>query len=293
MKTWNTFGAATLLAGFCRLCTTAVVAQMPGQISATKEFLADAPPVEVAPRVKMSDVRLALIALPTQETQITSALWLGQVRPSADTTPPLTEARQALAQLQQKPVADTPKATESGLLTPSAKEEPDLSSIELERPRAARHEISVSGDYLFGQGTVTLPVGFSLEKSLGGLGGGIKPLVAKPDRESQYYGGTVSYSFGHRWYLDLSYAHGESAGRQNIDLGLSPRNPFPHDVDFSIDDDWYQAYVKYAFRSRRVWGKPLSAYLRAGASYVKADLFAGSVIPPLGLYVHDDKTEVA
>jgi len=151
-------------------------------------------------------------------------------------------------------------------------------------PRLRKNEISVSGDYLLGQGNVTMPFGFSLAK-VPGLGANINETVAKPDRSSTYFGGTLSYSYGQAWYLDLGYAHGTSSGTTDILLG---ENTQPLPSQFSIDDNWYQAYVRYT--PKRLRGQKLSGYLRAGFSYVTAELHDTTVIPAVGLYHQDDKT---
>ncbi|MBE0542005.1 MAG: autotransporter outer membrane beta-barrel domain-containing protein [Verrucomicrobia bacterium] len=153
----------------------------------------------------------------------------------------------------------------------------------LQAPKATKHEISVSADYLLGKGDVTLPLGFSLAK-VPGLGGNIVPNVAKPDRDSDYYGATISYSFGQAWYLDLGYARGNSSGDVDVLLGPPPALA----SKFEIDDTWYQAYVRYTFP--RLRGKRLSVYLRAGVSFVEAELTDTTTIPALGLYKQTDDT---
>lgn len=153
----------------------------------------------------------------------------------------------------------------------------------IQAPKATKHEISVSADYLLGQGDVTLPLGFSLAK-VPGLGANIVPNVAKPDRDSDYYGATISYSFGQAWYLDLGYARGTSSGDVDVLLGPPPALP----SSFKIDDTLYQAYVRYTFP--RLRGKRLSIYLRAGVSLVEAELTDTTTIPALGLYKQTDDT---
>jgi tetratricopeptide (TPR) repeat protein len=142
--------------------------------------------------------------------------------------------------------------------------------------QVTKHEVSVSGDFTLGSGKVTLPVGFSLIES---LGGGVEPKVFAADRDSQYYGGTISYSYGQKWYLDLSYAKGTSSGQVDVPLGAG-LGDLPS--DFSIKDTWYQAYVRYKFRS--FFGvRNMDAYLRVGATYIDATLEVSS--PPAGVSV--------
>jgi len=151
------------------------------------------------------------------------------------------------------------------------------------QPRIRKHELSASGDFFLGQGNVTMPFGFSLSGTSGGAN--IIKSVAKPDRTSDYFGGTLSYSYGQAWFLDLAYAHGTSSGNADVLLGSPPTLTSA----FTINDDWYQAYIRYTFPGLR--GKRFSAYLRAGFSYVQATLSDTTTIPNLGLYHQDDKTD--
>jgi hypothetical protein len=100
----------------------------------------------------------------------------------------------------------------------------------------------------------------------------VTPQVISAPRNSDYYGGTISYSYGQAWYVDLSYAHGDSSGNFTLPQGGG-------NATFTLKDEWYQAYVRYTFPSLR--GKRLSAYLRAGGSYVTADQTPVSTVPPL------------
>jgi hypothetical protein len=154
----------------------------------------------------------------------------------------------------------------------------------LRAPKSTKHEISVSGDLMMGQGTVTLPLGYSLKETLGGIAS-VPVSAFSADRNSIYFGGTVSYSYGQAWYIDLSFAHGESSGQQSIDTGwLGPMNS-----EFKITDDWLQAYVRYTFP--RLRGKRFSAYLRAGGSFVQADLTDNASSPASGRYTQTDQTQ--
>jgi hypothetical protein len=111
------------------------------------------------------------------------------------------------------------------------------------------------------------------------------PEVAKPTRSSDYFGGTVSYSYGQAWYFDFSYSEGNSSGNLTFPLGS-----FGNSLnDFTLKDNWYQGYIRYAFPQLR--GKRLSAYLRAGGTYIDATL-TDSATTPEGLYSQtDDSTE--
>ncbi|HEV2209460.1 MAG TPA: hypothetical protein VG167_11830 [Verrucomicrobiae bacterium] len=182
----------------------------------------------------------------------------------------------------------TPVA-ESAAPEPSAAAAPTQAAPPLQ-PRIRKSEVSVSGDFFLGQGNVTLPFGFSLANALNPLvpGGGLHGTVNKADRTSDYYGATISYSYGAAWFLDLAYAHGSSSG--NVPVSLSSSSLFETlNSSFSINDDWYQAYIRYTFPSLR--GKRLSAYLRAGISYVQARLTDAAPIPAFGVYSETDRTD--
>ncbi len=172
--------------------------------------------------------------------------------------------------------------------TQSSKGAPNL--FELPPVKPTQNEISVSGDYLFGQGTVTFPELFSLRNS--GFALGSSPDVGIADRKSDYIGATISYSFGQAWYLDLSYARGRSSATGPIRFpNVIGAPPLDLTTTFTIDDDWYQAYVRYTFPALRF--TRLSAYLRAGVSFVQADLAASNIRPPSlgGFYEQRDRTD--
>lgn len=136
--------------------------------------------------------------------------------------------------------------------------------------KEGNQDVTVSGDFFMGQGTISLPFGYSIERALGDSG---LKQVALADRSSLYYGGTVSYTYGRKWYFDVSYAMGSSTGDPVI-LGLPST--------FTLNDTLYQGYVRYTFP--RLRGRRLSAYLRAGASFVQSDMQWQTVIPFFGIY---------
>src|SRR5206468_2519949 len=193
-----------------------------------------------------------------------------------------SEALPAQAQAPEQPGAGSAPGSQS------SKGGADL--FELPPVKPTRNEISVSADYLFGQGTVTFPELFSLRNS--GFLLGSSPDVGVAERKSDYIGATISYSFGQAWYLDLSYARGRSSATGPIRFPNAIGDP-PLDLTttFTIDDDWYQAYVRYTFPALRF--TRLSAYLRAGVSFVQADLHAMNTRPPSlgGFYEQTDRTE--
>jgi hypothetical protein len=163
---------------------------------------------------------------------------------------------------------------------------PVLPVPSLSKPVVAKNEVSAAGDFFYGSGTVTIPIGYSLQKTLQGGGiGSFQPTAQSVDRSSEYVGGTISYSYLHAWFIDVSYDHGTSSG--NSSLGAKFLGNLP--TTFTIKDDWYQAYLRYAFP--RLRGKRFTAYLRAGASYVQADLREDSKAPFKKNYQQQDRTD--
>ena len=198
------------------------------------------------------------------------------------------------AQAQTQPPASggsTPNApgtaTEAQPPASADQLQPTVAPPVLQAIKPKKNEVSVSGDFMFGQGTLTLPVGYSLVKSLTGVNAPPPVGVAKPTRSSTYFGGTASYSYGQAWYFDFSYSQGNSSGSQNLQLGTLGQSQ----GSFSLDDNWYQGYIRYAFPQLR--GKRLSAYLRGGFTYIDATLTDSSVIPGVGFYhQNDNSTEI-
>ena len=204
------------------------------------------------------------------------APWTTGKPPKAKSAPPPETPPPAAV-----PAAQTPPPATAATEAPPPPPEAALPLA----PRFRNNEVSASADFFLGQGNVTMPFGFSLAEGAGGAAVNITKSVAKPDRTSDYFGGTISYSYGQAWYLDLAYAHGDSSGNADVLLGSPPAL----NSQFSIKDDWYQAYIRYTFPGLR--GKRFSAYLRAGFSYVQANLFDQTTIPSLGLYSQTDKTD--
>jgi hypothetical protein len=205
-------------------------------------------------------------------------------RASGATVPSTTTAPPVVA-----PPVTVPSQTVSPPATRAEQPVPppgtEVSPPAMKPPPARKHEVSASGDFFYGQGNVSMPFGFSLGQTLGAQN--FPPTVAKPDRTSDYYGGTLSYGYGQAWYLDLGYAQGSSSGDVDVQLGGPDQKPLSS--AFTIKDDWYQAYIRYTFPGLR--NKPLWAYLRAGVSYVQADMTDYTVIPNFGIYNQTDKTE--
>ena len=165
-----------------------------------------------------------------------------------------------------QPVSGSPAAAPAGLDTKTT----------LRPPKPAKHEISASGDFFFGNGTVTVPFGYSLKQSLGSsASANITPTKATASRTSEYFGGTVSYQYGQSWVLDFSLLHGQLTASSSVAIPNTFFNGVPNaqlGAKFDITDDWYQAYLRYTFPKLR--GKRASAYFRVGFSYVQSHLTA-------------------
>ena len=204
---------------------------------------------------------------PAKASEKTTTTTTSPVTPSSDKSP---------VQVNTIPGVQPQSGARDSLTAPPPK---------LKVPKPTKHEVAVSADVFLGDGNVTLPLLYSLSQ-VNAFAGVFTPTAADADRKSTYVGATLSYSYGQSWYFDLSTARGDSSGTVPIDFGAGGSGPL--DSDFAIKDDWYQAYVKYTFPGLRRgrW----SAYLRAGVSYVSADLTDQSLIPSLGLYKQTDKT---
>ena len=129
-----------------------------------------------------------------------------------------------------------------------------------------KNEIQASGDFLYGQGYVTLPFQFGLANENPTK---FTPVVTQPDRKSDYFtGGTVSYSRGQAFFIDLSYARGSSSGGGLLPLGGAT----PEAGTFTISDDVFQVYFRYT--PKRFRGTRLSPYIRIGVTYALGDVKA-------------------
>ena len=142
-------------------------------------------------------------------------------------------------------------------------------------PKVFKNELGFTADFMYGEGTITLPVGYSLAKAL--PGGNLPSQVITANRSTVYYGGTVSYSYGRSWFLDLSYEDGTSTGSQkfNFDNTLLDGLPGHQNAAFNYNDDWYQLYLRYNFQNWQwLTDKGFKSYLRGGVSLVDATLTA-------------------
>ena len=204
-------------------------------------WAADPPAVVAAKNAAKCETRLLSIAELADGPQYAAANFTAP--PDGTAQPVITPAGQVST---ASPSTDTPPPADA----------PKIGKI-----KTTKNEISFSGDYFHALGNVTLPFGYSL-RQVAGIGNLVPPGVISPPRSSDYIGGTLSYSYGNAWFIDASYAHGTSSGQFTLPGGGGPST-------FTIDDDWYQLYVRYTFPSLRF--TPFFAYLRAGASYVTAD----------------------
>jgi len=173
--------------------------------------------------------------------------------------------------------------TGAGATAPTA---PAESSVSLANAKVSKHELKnelgVSADFMMADGKVTLPFGYSLANSASGFNG--SPVSA--NRSTEYYGATVSYSYGRSWYLDLSYEHGVSSGAQSLTIQntITTLN-----TDFNYTDDWYQLYIRYQL-PQLLHNPRFKAYVRFGASMVQANLTARDTQFTPSLYSQNDDT---
>ena len=198
--------------------------------------------------------------------------------PKKDAAPKKTEkAAPTKSGVSKTPAGTTTTSVNEAPATESQAALPMLDTKTVLRPpKPAKHEVSASGDFFFGNGTVSVPFGYSLKQSLGAsASANVTPVAASANRTSEYIGGTISYSYGQAWYLDFSLLHGQLTANSDVAIPNAFLNGVANaklSAKFDITDDWYQAYVRYTFPKLR--GKPVSAYLRAGFSYVQAQLTA-------------------
>ena len=148
-----------------------------------------------------------------------------------------------------------------------------------------KNELGVSADFMMADGKVTLPFGYSLAKSAG-PNSGLSGSAVSANRSTEYYGATVSYSYGRSWYLDLSYEHGVSSGSQSLAIQNTIANL---NTDFNYTDDWYQLYLRYQL-PQLLHNPRFKAYVRVGASIVSANLTARDTQYTPSLYNQKDDT---
>lgn len=252
-------------------------------VTVQKTATPKAAPVEakaVASSPKAAPAEVKAVAPPPKTTKSEAKPSVSPTKAAASGAKPVASPPKA-ASAEAKPVASPPPAQTQPSTQPPV-EALSAPPPSLKAPKPTKHEISVSGDAFLGQGTVTLPFGYSLQQSLPGAS--VPVVAASFNRSSLYYGGTLSYSYGQSWYVDVSFAQGNSTGDQSTPVGWLGVLP----SHFTIKDQWCQAYVRYTFPGLR--GRRLSAYLRAGATYVTANLTDDATSPALGRYYQTDKT---
>jgi hypothetical protein len=182
----------------------------------------------------------------------------------------------------QPPTAAPPGSSTNVGIVPSASATPPASSdtsttlalpaLPLQ-PTVYKNELGASADFMYGTGTITVPIGYGLAKSplLGGSPIGREAISA--DRSTVYYGGTVSYSYGRSWYLDFSGEDGRSTGSTVIYIPNTLNGQIP--AAFNVNDTWYQVYLRYNFQNFLA-NTRFRAYLRGGVSLVSATLDANN-----------------
>jgi hypothetical protein len=220
--------------------------------------------------------------------------------------PVMTDTNAPLPAASTAPAA--PAATEPdtnalpAIVTPSAIVTPDttatlaLPGLPIQQPTVYKNDLSASADFMYGVGTITVPIGFGLKAhELPGASFPVSTISA--DRSTVYYGGTISYSYGRSWYLDFSGEKGTSTGSTSITIpGVGGGGAFP--ASFDVNDTWYQIYLRYNFQNFLA-GTRFRAYLRGGVSLVSATLttvnseLPASHTPPGQLYTeHDDTFDI-
>ena len=228
------------------------------------------------------------LLLSSAESKAQLPLWIDRQPIFVPRSPSNTRIKPSEPAPRVQPTEAAPVTPGTAVSPTGVEGAPGVPSSPLPAPTKVRNnEISVAADFMIGQGDITVPIGYSLRESVPGSEE-FPVQAASADRSSIYYGGTISYSYKRAWFIDLSTARGSSSG--NVDFpafeGSSSDSDFK--TKFTIDDEWYQAYVRYTFPALR--GKPFSAYLRAGASYVMADLEVTAIGGPPPRYSQEDST---
>lgn len=173
---------------------------------------------------------------------------------------------------------------------------PPASSGVSQTGRAFTQGLTLTADYLYGLGTVTLPFFYSLNtiadrKDENGKDQFKNQVRDDAPRQSDYFGATLSYSPVPAWSIEFSYLNGDSSGNANV-----PFDPDQFDIEdkakdsrFTIKDDWYQLYARYNFPGLR--GRRLKAYMRLGVSYVQTEMTDETYYPELGFYRQKNEGE--
>lgn len=148
----------------------------------------------------------------------------------------------------------------------------DISSL---LAKEAKDEFAISADYFRPEGDITVPVNFNVP--------GQPKEVINPGISGDFFGSTLSYSRGDTWFVDLSYSEGSYSKNDSVPITRAGSEG----VSVSRDENWYQADVRYAFPWLR--GKRLSAYVRAGISYMPATVHVDTIGLPTEVINETDK----
>lgn len=236
--------------------------QMPGRMLA--ETYQSSPPT-VFPGLNLERVQLQW---PTQPLQPAGPPLYSTNTLPATNTPPATTTPPATAPPPSSStnvgVAPSESATPPAISDTSSTLA--LPALPLQ-PTVYKNELGASADFMYGTGTISVPIGYGLAKSplLAG------PIIHEPisaSRSTVYYGGTVSYSYGRSWFLDFSGEDGRSTGATALTIPASSGN-IPS--SFDVNDTWYQVYLRYNFQNFLA-NTRFRAYLRGGVSIVSATL---------------------
>ena len=234
--------------------TSGATMQIPGQTLA--ETAQSSPPalfggLDMEPAVQWPAVeRVGAPILPSSEAAVTSLPHNSStnvgIAPSVSVTPPAGSDTDT-----------TPTLTLPGLPV---------------QPTVYKNEISASADFMYGTGTITVPIGFAL-RTINLPGASFQPSAVSASRSTVYYGGTVSYSYGRSWYLDFSGENGRSTGSTSISIPGLAGPPVP--ASFDVTDTWYTIYLRYNLQNFLA-GTRFRAYLRGGVSLVEATLLTAN-----------------
>ncbi|MGH8024136.1 MAG: hypothetical protein ACRED1_11170, partial [Limisphaerales bacterium] len=184
----------------------------------------------------ISDLHNSALWHPAEQLELFSS----QRTPASET--PSTPAQPA----QPAPAAVPPVAVPPAPGSEANSEDTDtnvtlaLPALAIPQPKVFKNELSASADFMYGIGTITVPIGYGLKAHA--LSGATFPVNAiSADRSTVYYGGTLSYSYGRSWYLDVSGEDGRSTGSTEITIpGVAGGGAFP--ASFNVNDTWYQVY---------------------------------------------------
>jgi len=214
-------------------------------------------------------------------------------RPLEPASAPLYSTESLAGRTVESSTVNVTNAPPAVSAAPGGDETPTLTlpGLPIQQPTVYKNELSASADLMYGIGTITVPVGYGLHSQSSGPAN-FKESAVSADRSTIYYGGTLSYSYGRSWYLDISGEDGRSTGSTGITIpGLAGSIP----ASFNVDDTWYQVYLRYNFQNFLA-GTRFRAYLRGGVSLVKATLttvnngFSAQYAEPGDFYTEHDDT---